>query len=878
MLLLLLSVFACRTKDGVVQDTSVLIVDEDGDGVPASEDCDDGDPAVYPGAEELCDGVDNDCDGEIDVGASDASLWTEDRDGDNYGDDDTAIEACEPPSEIYVAQGGDCDDLDPVSHPGAAERCDDIDNDCDGTIDNDLNTLWYADADTDGFGDAGSTLEDCDPGSGWVADNTDCDDSDPSSYPDAAEVCDGADNNCDGNIDEGVTTTYYGDADGDGWGDADSTTEACSLPDGHVARAQDCDDSTASVSPDATELCDGVDNDCDSDVDEDDAADADTFYQDSDSDGWGDGGSTTTACEAPSGYAEVGRDCNDSDAAVNPDAAEVCDSVDNDCNGYIDDEDPGLTDGDTWYIDTDSDGHGVSTYTTTACDQPTGYVADADDCDDSDATVSPSGTETCNGVDDDCDGDTDEDDASDVLTWYADSDGDSYGDASVSDVDCEQPSGYVADDTDCDDSDDSVYPGAREALNGLDDDCDSTVDEAWFIGSGGDGDLTVTSTVDLSADGSGSRTDADAVGYPVTAISGADLTVDSSVSGITAGDEVLILNLHGSDSAHSAVGTYEFADVASVSGSTITLSASVSETYGESSNADLSGQSVFVQRVPHYADVTVSSGGTLTTSGWDGEQGGVLAFRATGTVLVESGGLVSVDSLGYWGGETGTSSNCDAYQGESYAGEGEGDGDGACSSYNEYWGQYVANYGGGGAHITGGGGNHAGGATDGDSWTGGSATPPSAGDTYGSADLSTLFPGSGGGGVWSGGSTSGPGGDGGGIVFIAAFEIETEDSEAITSIGGTTPYWATGTWTYGAGGGAGGSIYLVADTMTLAADSIDAQGGFGESSHIRAGGDGGYGRIRLDYNDLNGNTQGSSGASTEEASVCEPDAGYSATP
>jgi hypothetical protein len=875
---LALVLFGCRHKDATVLDTAALIIDEDADGFGAEEDCDDTNPDVNPDADELCNGIDDNCDGVIDTDAVDATSWTLDRDGDGFGDDASAELACTAPSALHVGTGGDCDDLDDQTYPDAPERCDELDNNCDGVVDNDLNELWYADADDDTYGDAAVTLDSCDPGAGWVTDDTDCNDADATAFPGAEEVCDEGDNDCDTFVDEGVTTTFYADTDSDGWGDDASTTEACSLPDDHVDRGGDCDDTDGAVSPSATELCDGVDNNCDTEIDEDSAADASTWYADTDTDGWGDASSTTESCDQPSGYVDVARDCDDGDTAINPDAAEVCDGVDNDCNSWVDDDDPGLTGGDTYYIDVDADGHGVSTYTTTACSVPSGYSATSDDCDDTDASVSPSGTEVCNAVDDDCDTDVDEDGAADVLTWYEDADSDTYGNASSTDIDCDQPTGFVADDTDCDDTDGGVYPGARERLNGTDDDCDTVVDEAYWVGTGADGDLSLSTEFDLSSDTSGSRTDADGVAYNVSSISGADVTVDSTVSGIAAGDEVLILNAHGSDAAHTNVGVYEFAEVSSVSGAVVTLTASVSNTFGETSNADLTDQTLVLQRVPNYADVTISSGGLLTTAAWDGSTGGVVAFRASGTVLVESGGEISASELGYAGGETGSAYNCDAFQGESYAGEGEGDGDGACTSYNEYWGQYVANYGGGGAHITGAGGNYGGGATDGDSWTGGSATPPSAGDTYGSADLSSLFFGSGGGGVWYGLSSPGAGGDGGGVVYIAAFDLETQDTDAITSWGGTTTAWATGSWTYGAGGGAGGSIWLIADSMTLATDSVAADGGFGQASYTRVGGDGGEGRVRVDYNDINGVTAGATGASTEEAAVCEPDPGYSATP
>jgi hypothetical protein len=766
--------------------------------------------------------------------------WAFDADGDGWGAGEVIL-ACEAPKERYVSQVGDCDDLDPETYPEAPERCDEVDNDCNGVVDDELVEVWFLDADADGYG-AGDVVESCDPGPEFVANADDCDDLNPAIFPGAEEVCNELDDNCDAVIDEGVTLDFYADVDGDSYGDEGSITAACTVPSGHSDRAGDCDDTNEGVNPAATELCNGFDDNCDGVVDEDSAADAETFFRDADTDGYGDPSATYAACEQPSGYVDNDEDCDDTSSDVNPDTV--------------------------WYLDYDGDSFGNSAWTDTDCLQPNGYVADATDCDDTNADIWPGADEYCNGDDDDCDGTTDEDDALDVLTWYEDADSDGYGNASVSDDECDQPSGYVADDTDCDDTDDSVHPGARERYNSVDDDCDGDVDDAWWTGSGADGDLTVTGTTNLTSTG-------DIVATNVSVISGSDVTVDSA-TGLAAGDEVLLINLHGSDSAYASVGNYEFGEISSISGSVLTLVDAVSETYGDTANSDLTDQTIVLQRVPQFADVTVSTGGELTVDDWDGDTGGVLAFRATGTVTVESGGVIHADATGYAGGATGSASNCDSYQGESYAGEGEGDGDGACTAYNETYGHWVNNYGGGGAHITGAGGSYGSVGEDGDSWTGGSATAPYGGDTYGSADLSTLFPGSGGGGVWRGSSNPGPGGSGAGIVYIAAFELEADDADAITAIGGSTSYWATGAYTYGAGGGSGGSVYLVADAMSLATGSVLAGGGDGEQTHIRLGGNGGDGRIRLDYNELNAVAQGS--ASTEEADACEPDAGYSATP
>jgi hypothetical protein len=116
-----------------------------------------------------------------------------------------------------------------------------------------------------------------------------------------------------------------------------------------------------------------------------------------------------------------------------------------------------------------------------------------DDCDDSDPHVHPGAAERCNGTDDDCDKLTDEDDAVDIPTWYADTDGDGYGAPDVAALLCDQPNGYVKDDTDCDDGSASVNPAASESCNGVDDDCNGLVDDdaleatAWYMDTDGDG-------------------------------------------------------------------------------------------------------------------------------------------------------------------------------------------------------------------------------------------------------------------------------------------------------------------------------------------------------------------------------------------------------
>ncbi|HND34542.1 MAG TPA: hypothetical protein PLA94_31280, partial [Myxococcota bacterium] len=114
---------------------------------------------------------------------------------------------------------------------------------------------------------------------------------------------------------------------------------------------------------------------------------------------------------------------------------------------------------------------------------------------------------------------------------------------------------------------------------------------------------------------------------------------------------------------------------------------------------------------------------------------------------------------------------------------------------------------------------------------------------------------------------------------LAAFpSVQATGADAFSAVGGTTYAWATGTWTYGAGGGAGGSIWLITSAATLGSNSLNASGGYGEATHIRHGGNGGVGRIRVDFETVNGSAYGSAAATTALATAALPDAGYTSDP
>ncbi len=426
-------------------------------------DTNDNDAAINPGATEICDGIDNNGNGSIDEGVT--TTYYADTDGDGFGNPAQSQQACSQPVG-FVTNNTDCDDSDALEKPGQ---------------------VWYADTDNDGYSN-GTTLTQCLRPAGYkaaselTATSGDTNDNDAAINPGATEICDGIDNNGNGSIDEGVTTTYYADADGDGFGNPAQSQQACSQPVGFVTNNTDCDDSDALEKP------------------------GQVWYADTDNDGYSNG-TTLTQCLRPAGYKAASKltatsgDTNDNDAAINPGATEICDGIDNNGNGSIDE---GVsttyyadTDGDgfgnpavsqqacsqpsgyvsnntdcndnnalekpgqTWYADTDNDGYSNGT-TLTQCLRPTGYKAASEltattgDTNDNDAAINPGATEICDGIDNNSNGAIDE---GVTTTYYADVDGDGFGNPAVSQQACSQPSGYVTNNTDCNDNNALEKPG-----------------------------------------------------------------------------------------------------------------------------------------------------------------------------------------------------------------------------------------------------------------------------------------------------------------------------------------------------------------------------------------------------------------------------------
>jgi large repetitive protein len=500
--------------------------DYDADGYFADVDCDDADATVNPDATEVCNGYDDDCDGDVDIDATDGTVVYTDADGDGYGAGDSVGVLCDDAG--YANEPGDCDDANVAVNPDAVEACDGIDSNCDGNVDDDLVGTWYADADGDGYGDVAVSSVSCEQPAGYVLYSTDCNDANAFVYPGATEVCNGVDDDCEGTVDEGAVdaSPWYVDNDSDGYGDSSASILACERVAGYAATADDCDDTdarfnpgavesdcadptdyncdgstgytdsdgdgyvaceecddgSAAVYPGATEVCNGVDDDCKEAVDVG-AVDAPTWYADVDVDGFGDVAVSAVSCSSPLGYVADATDCDDTSALSFPGNTEVCDNLDNNCDGNVDSD---AVDIGTWYADVDSDGFGDVSVVEVSCSASTGYVADATDCDDADSAVNPSATEVCNGTDDNCDGNVDSD-AVDVSAWYEDVDQDGFGDGAEIVYSCEQPEGYTQESGDCDDGDSAYSPGAVES------DC--------------------TDPNDYNCDGSSGATDTDGDGY-----------------------------------------------------------------------------------------------------------------------------------------------------------------------------------------------------------------------------------------------------------------------------------------------------------------------------------------------------------------------------
>ena len=445
--------------------------------------------AQEPGPE-ACDGLDNDCDGITDPEDSEG-CWQlfHDGDGDTYGTSDVRC-LCGPDGAWSAQAPGDCDDGDVWINPSVAEACNGKDDDCDGLTDEKDAIgcqLYHFDGDFDGWGLVDNTQCLCEELPGWVPSAGDCEDGNPDIHPEAPEVCDGADNDCNGVTDgEGSVgcVAYHYDGDDDGWGVEGDQKCLCALLDEYTSKQPgDCEDADPDVNPGTAETCDGIDNDCNDGVDEAGALGCTVYYADQDSDGWGNTLESQCLCSPVFPYLVTQPgDCADTEPFAFPGGEEKCNGKDDDCDGTTDEVD--ATGCQTFYFDSDSDGWGLANNTQCLCGPSGLYTGtQAGDCNDYDGAVHPGAPEACDGKDNDCNQHVDEGEGGSGCTnYYQDGDSDGWGLTASAKCLCKITGTYsTGQDGDCNDGNINIHPAALEVCNSQDDDCDMETDEGEGI-------------------------------------------------------------------------------------------------------------------------------------------------------------------------------------------------------------------------------------------------------------------------------------------------------------------------------------------------------------------------------------------------------------
>jgi hypothetical protein len=491
--------------------------DVDGDGYGAglcgpdasitTDDCDDRNPDAYfeptdtqHAFPDFCGAQDFNCNGLSDAAEQ---VGTEEYGAEHCS---SCFDACQGPVANGVRSCGVSGDSG-VSQPICSAYCErDLDGnplfaDCDGDITNgcevsvdDPNKLYYRDIDGDGFGDPNDVQFACGADvapNGYVHNSLDCDDSSSAAHggPNApVEICDGLDNDCDGQVDEALAQVGV-DCSTGLHGVCDLGDFQCDGANGWVCEPRRLpDDFPESCRTDA-------DDDCDGEVNESDAADSQTYYYDGDGDGYGDTGRWTAPIricpgDQPAGYISTGGDCNDTAARTNPGQDERCGwPGDDNCNGLEDNADPTATDKRYWYGDSDEDGYGdpaEKSLSETCYAHDNFVVSNDDDCNDASDAAYPGAQEVCSdNLDNNCDGNQDELPAVGTSIFYKDADNDSFGNVNATIEACVEPADYSpikdfdndgAFDFDCNDSNDQERPDGVEVCDGLDNDCSGDAD------------------------------------------------------------------------------------------------------------------------------------------------------------------------------------------------------------------------------------------------------------------------------------------------------------------------------------------------------------------------------------------------------------------